>query len=350
MATLSIVTVHFFLEGVTSALAIELFIRVVFICQQQQNQIRSLKIIMAVSMTIKSILFSFYVNSSGCGVTERVADAFYHVSCIAGFIILALRVEAVVPIQHQATFRILHIVLIGIRFVSSVLDVIYLRTWIDASCNCCQFEVTRELGSFYAIYDALFDIYVSVIITFILYRHIRKICTEGVQGNFNLYISVIVANVIRTIILSLISIGCAIYYLTNIRNPVLILIIWPVTNMFFIILIGYDTNITQAIKNMRDHIFEMSGNNMAVEPIQLNSLNVDQPNITKKSSFFSLLSMRKLSDAGATLSSTSAIGQFTTIKELQVSASDLATSSSHSLPSHVGISSIHEETDTLSHS
>ncbi len=37
----------------------------------------------------------------------------------------------------------------------------------------------------------------------------------------------------------------------------MVLIIWPINNLFFIILIGYDTDITKALKNLQSHMLRV---------------------------------------------------------------------------------------------
>ncbi|KAI7898263.1 uncharacterized protein BX663DRAFT_564919 [Cokeromyces recurvatus] len=271
-----ILTAHLLLEGAVIGLSVELFFRALF-SNKQRCLVRCLKMIMSAFMAIKSTIFSSNINIKYCGIVERVGEAFYHVGCIAGFIILLLRLEAIISIQHRSMFRIFHVILILIRIIASILDLIYLRVWVGKTCDCCELSVARELGVFYALFDALLDGYVSFMITFILCRHIRELNVERVQGNVNLYISVVLSNVIRTVVLTIVSIACAVYYLSTYRDPILPLIIWPVTNVFFILLIGYDTNITNALKSVRSQFLGLPQTNSSLS----NVISQQQSNMMK---------------------------------------------------------------------
>lgn len=57
------------------------------------------------------------------------------------------------------------------------------------------------------------DAYVSTVITIILVSHIRKLHSMGIGGNLNLYISVVLSNVIRTTILSILNLVCTVYFI-----------------------------------------------------------------------------------------------------------------------------------------
>ncbi|KAF1802340.1 hypothetical protein FB192DRAFT_1280001, partial [Mucor lusitanicus] len=110
-------------------------------------------------------------------------------------------------------------------------------------------------GVAYTLFDTAIDFYVSSMITFILVTHIRRLHADRVGGNVNLYKSVVISNAIRTILLTLVNLVCTVYYLvvmyTANDNPTMVLIVWPISNMFLIALVGYDTDITKSINHCK---------------------------------------------------------------------------------------------------
>ncbi|KAI9359721.1 hypothetical protein BD770DRAFT_319508, partial [Pilaira anomala] len=101
----------------------------------------------------------------------------------------------------------------------------------------------------FAIFDSALDVYVTLTITIILTRHIKRINSTGARGNINLYISVVLTNAIRTAALSVVNIFATVYHILNIIN---IYIVWPIVSIVLLITVGYDTNITYTIKRLRD--------------------------------------------------------------------------------------------------
>jgi hypothetical protein len=61
--------------------------------------------------------------------------------------------------------------------------------------------------------DCLSDIYVSTVITAILTGHIRRLHISDAGVNSNLYISIVLTNVIRTVVLSVLNLVCTVYFL-----------------------------------------------------------------------------------------------------------------------------------------
>lgn len=69
------------------------------------------------------------------------------------------------------------------------------------------------MGIAYTMMDTVMDIYVSTVITVILVSHIKKLHALGVRSNVSLYISLVLTNVIRTTILSILNLVCTVYFI-----------------------------------------------------------------------------------------------------------------------------------------
>ncbi|KAI8636922.1 hypothetical protein BD408DRAFT_71410 [Parasitella parasitica] len=110
---------HLVLEGAAISLCIELVVKTVFLAKGQKTYlVRALKITMAVAMIVKSSIFAVFSSTSlmhHCLLTGRIADSFYHVSCLAHISILLL--------QRYALFNFIHILIFILRSIVCV----YLR-------------------------------------------------------------------------------------------------------------------------------------------------------------------------------------------------------------------------------
>lgn len=65
--------------------------------------------------------------------------------------------------------------------------------------------LSYQWGPIYTLYDTLIDVYVTVVISYILLSHIRSLVSDRMQVNNNLYVSVIYHNVIRTVCLTIVN-------------------------------------------------------------------------------------------------------------------------------------------------
>ncbi|EPB87652.1 hypothetical protein HMPREF1544_05535 [Mucor circinelloides 1006PhL] len=247
--------VHLVLEGAVMSLCVELIIKTLFFAGSQTSWlVRGLKITMAAAMILKSSIFAAFSSSSlmhHCLVSGRVGDTFYHVSCLAAICILLLRVKVILPPHQQALFNAIHALILAARFTVGVFDVIYSRIWSDISIGVCRYKDKHEIGVTYTLFDTAIDFYVSIVITFILATHIKKMCAAHIGGNISLYKSVVISNAIRTILLSMVNLVCTVYYLIANDNPTMVLVVWPINNIFLIALVGYDTDIIKSINQCK---------------------------------------------------------------------------------------------------
>ncbi|GAN01742.1 hypothetical protein MAM1_0011c01177 [Mucor ambiguus] len=246
---------HLVLEGAIISLCVELIIKTLFFCSNQRSWlIRGLKITMATAMLIRSSIFAAFSSSSliyHCELSGMIADAFYHVSCLSAICILLLRVKIIVPLHRQMLFNIIHSLILVARVVIGVCDVIYSHLWSDVAIGVCRYKDKREIGLTYTLFDTVVDFYVSIMITFILVTHIRRLHADRVGGNVRLYKSVVIFNATRTIILSMVNLVCAVYYLAANDSPAMVFIVWPISILFLIALVGYDTDITKSINHCK---------------------------------------------------------------------------------------------------
>lgn len=246
---------HLVLEGAVMSLCAELIIKTLFFPNNQKSWlIRGLKITMAVAMIIKSSIFAAFSSRSlmyHCRLAGRIADTFYHIGCLSAICILLLRVKIVIPAHRQMLFNIIHVMVLTARMVVCVFDVVYSHIWSDVSIGVCRYKNKYEIGISYTLFDTVIDFYVSIAIAFILVTHIRRLYADRVDGSVNLYKSVVISNAIRTILLSIVNLVCTVYYLVANDHLTMVLIVWPISNMFLIALVGYDTDITKSINHCK---------------------------------------------------------------------------------------------------
>ncbi|KAI8079660.1 uncharacterized protein B0P05DRAFT_587109 [Gilbertella persicaria] len=249
--------VSLLLCGAVLCLCVELIIRVVFILVNQKSwTLRILKIIMAVSMLIKTGIFSAFNSRSlqmHCLIVGRIGDLFLHTSATAGLAILLLRIIAIAPIQYQTYIMSFHVFLLFCRAVIGLADVMTIHVVEDKVAGICRFQYVHAVGLLYNAYDSAVDIYVSVLVSLLLYQHIKKLNISGYNESMNMCTSVILSNVIRAAILSVTNLASALSYIYISDNPFTSFVIWPFANILFVTLIGYDTQITNALKQLKKY-------------------------------------------------------------------------------------------------
>ena len=82
-----------------------------------------------------------------CRVAGRIADVFYHVSCLSAICILLLRVKIVIPSHHQMLFNIIHASILVARVVISICDIVYAHIWTDVAIGVCRYKDKHEVGA-----------------------------------------------------------------------------------------------------------------------------------------------------------------------------------------------------------
>ncbi|KAI8875719.1 hypothetical protein K501DRAFT_202014 [Backusella circina FSU 941] len=153
------------------------------------------------------------------------------------------------PIFWQHRTNILHNVIIIVRIIVGIVDtaLIHIGTFDDGSCKYTDEEFW---GPVYTLYDTLIDLYVTIMITCILVSHIRALVAERMKINNVVYTSVIYNNVIRTVCLTIVNLISAIFIILQ-NQGIYIMLLWPIINIFFVILVGYDSDVTKAIRDLR---------------------------------------------------------------------------------------------------
>ncbi|CAO3616204.1 unnamed protein product [Mucor hiemalis] len=208
---------HLLIEGAVIAVSIELVVRCIFAPNNQKSWlIRSLKIIMALAMIIKSSIFSAFSTSalggSSCMLAGRLADTFFHISSLAGLYIMLSRAMILIPEKYKTFFMVFHGCLLVIRLALGAADTIFAHIWVDQSSGVCISKDSNNAGIAYTIVDCFIDLYVSVVVSLVLSTHIRNLKAMGVKGNSSLYISVVATNVFRTVALLILNLWCTVYF------------------------------------------------------------------------------------------------------------------------------------------
>ncbi|KAI8639175.1 hypothetical protein BD408DRAFT_350460 [Parasitella parasitica] len=167
----------------------------------------------------------------------------------AGTQVLVTRVQSIVPINWRKRSLVFHTLITVLRLFVGIVDValIHISNYPNGTC-----EYTDEefWGPVYTLYDTLIDLYVTIVISGILISHIRSLLSDKMKVNKLLYTSVISHNVIRTICLTIVNLISAIFIIMKNQADV-IMLLWPIINIFFVTLVGYDSDVTKAIRQLR---------------------------------------------------------------------------------------------------
>jgi hypothetical protein len=91
------------------------------------------------------------------------------------------------------------------------------------------------------------DLYVTLCISIVLIKHIRRVKHANLSANINLFLAIGATNCLRTIILMMSNIASAALILSKV-NQVVIMITWPIINLLFVLLVGYDTDIARVLR------------------------------------------------------------------------------------------------------
>ncbi|KAK4517268.1 uncharacterized protein ATC70_000600 [Mucor velutinosus] len=239
------------LQGASVGVSGELAIRSLFRKKDKAALVRAGKFFLGICMALKSILFISFHASQGdkCNITGRVADLLYHLAMTAGNHVLVTRVQSIVPINWRKRALVFHTTLTVLRLIIGIIDValVNIGNYPDGTC-----EYTDEefWGPVYTLYDTLIDLYVTIMISAILISHIRSLVSDRMKVNKLLYTSVIYHNVIRTICLTIVNLISAIFIIMKNQTEV-IMLIWPIINICFVILVGYDSDVTKAIRKLQ---------------------------------------------------------------------------------------------------
>ncbi|CEG67429.1 hypothetical protein RMATCC62417_03862 [Rhizopus microsporus] len=244
------------LQGAAVAISAELALRCLSPKRNKIPHIRASKFILGLAMALKSCLFlSFHASQwSTCNGTGRAADLFYHIAMAAGNAVLVSRVQAIIPFQYKRIAYIFHWTVTVLRLALGIVDacVIVITNNPDGSCLYAdnQYVTHYYWGPVYTLYDTVIDVYVTMMISIILISHIRSLAFDDMRINIILYTSVIYHNVIRTVALTIVNLLSAIFIITKNSNEA-IMLVWPIINIVFVCLVGYDSDVTKAIRKIR---------------------------------------------------------------------------------------------------
>ncbi|KAI8374251.1 uncharacterized protein BYT42DRAFT_575712 [Radiomyces spectabilis] len=238
------------MTGAVIAMSLEVAFRSAIDKLDKTLDIRIAKVIMGLTLCAKNLVFAtLHDLGRGCRVAGKLADMFYHISVLAGSYVLFRRVDAIVPIHLKHRFFHLHIAILILRAILSVVDIVLVQVGHNTQ-GVCVYTGNYYWSPLYTIVDMLIDMYVTFMIIFILVRHIRLLMAADVPSSISLYFAVIYNNSIRTFLLTIVSLFSAVFLL--LRDPDdAVKLIWAVINLFFVILIGYDADVTKGIRRLQ---------------------------------------------------------------------------------------------------
>ncbi|KAI8341144.1 hypothetical protein BC941DRAFT_415958 [Chlamydoabsidia padenii] len=174
---------------------------------------------------------------------------------LAGNTVLLSRILAVVAFHWKVRIKLLHLTLLLARFIVAVIDIAHVYITFDPIDGGCDYQDSLHIGITYTSLDTCVDFYATCSICFVLIRHMRKLNQDGlVTANFHRYIAIAIYNGTRTLILTIVNlltvVGIAFKQGDSYFIP-LVSLLWPITNLLFVSFVGYDTDFTEVIRNMR---------------------------------------------------------------------------------------------------
>ncbi|KAI9024388.1 hypothetical protein CLU79DRAFT_700332 [Phycomyces nitens] len=175
---------------------------------------------------------------------------------VAGAIILLSRVQTVSPENWKQWTRYLGIFFILFRAAVGITDCVLVKIS-KTDYNVCVYVDETVWGSLYTFLDTTIDLYTTLMISTILITHIRRIHSIHAPANSSIYFAVLFHNVGRTFLLTIANLISAIFILSQI-NTDLIICLWTTTNFLFILLVGFDTDITRSIRVLQKKYTEIS--------------------------------------------------------------------------------------------
>ncbi|KAI9484639.1 hypothetical protein BDB00DRAFT_854182 [Zychaea mexicana] len=111
-----------------------------------------------------------------------------------------------------------------------------------------------QWGPVYTFFDTAIDLYVTIMIAYFLARHIHQLRAAQTQGNIPSYVGIVVQNILRTLILTVVNLASAVFILRG-NSPYGIMVIWPIVNTLFVLLIGYDVDLAQAMRRLHFTVY-----------------------------------------------------------------------------------------------
>ncbi|KAI8973209.1 hypothetical protein BDF20DRAFT_945460 [Mycotypha africana] len=189
--------------------------------------------------------------------------------------VLLMRVQSIMPIAYKMKTLILHCSALFIRIILGIVDVIliHMDNYADGTCH---YVVKEYWGPVYTLYDTFIDLYVSIMIIIIIINHIRSLKSDSLRGNTILYTSVIYYNAIRTVCLTIANFLSAFFVIMDAK---LVMLLWPIINIVFVVLIGYDADVMKTIQKLRQKDWQITAAATAHNAFIVGQLpSVSQPN------------------------------------------------------------------------
>ncbi|CAO3583940.1 unnamed protein product [Absidia cylindrospora] len=203
------------------------------------------------------------------------------------------RIYSVVSLHWKKRVFLLHCFILLARLVAAIVDISLVHINYNTETGSCDYRDSHIVGVVYTSIDTIVDFYATCMICFILVRHMRKLNREGlVTASTHQYISIAAYNCTRCLLLTIVNLISAVGIGSRLGNSYFIPLVntlWPITNLLFVALIGYDTDFTKVIRNMRSQFQDNKSTNMfdiALPPPfghQLSNRNSDIPSTAASS-------------------------------------------------------------------
>ncbi|CAO3632436.1 unnamed protein product [Cunninghamella echinulata] len=241
------------LQSIVVSYAFELCIRnLLYLRDDKAFGIHLGKCLLGLFFAVKTSFFlSFYINQGEkCFITGRFADIFYHLGMACGDFVLLSRVHSIVPIPWKRASIYSIIIIVLTRTIVGIIDTVLLFLDYDEYGKCI-YHANYYVGPIYTFLDLGLDVYICTIISYILITHIRRLEDVGIPMNLTLYIGVIVNNIIRTVALTIVNLISGIFLIRSMSGES-IMLVWPIINLFVVVLIGYDSDVTKTIISLQN--------------------------------------------------------------------------------------------------
>ncbi|ORZ21487.1 hypothetical protein BCR42DRAFT_407629 [Absidia repens] len=272
------------IQSVVVSYAFELCVRNILLFRNKKLlHIHIGKSLLGFFFAVKTSFFlSFYTNQGpSCYVSAYLADIFYQLGMVAGNYVLLSRAHAIVPLPWKTVSKYSMLVFLVLRFIIGVVDTVFLKLGYD-EYGMCTYTDNFYTGPIYTFFDLIIDVYVSVVITWVLVTHIRRLEKAHLPVNVSLYFAVVTHNIIRTVTLTVVNLISGIFLIMGMSNQ-FIMIVWPVINLFVVLLIGYDSDVTKTIIELKEQYWSkvnslISSTTLGTPLVMKESLSVNSRN------------------------------------------------------------------------
>ncbi|KAI8344354.1 hypothetical protein BC941DRAFT_408444 [Chlamydoabsidia padenii] len=242
------------LFGTVMGVSAPICVRNINYCLKHRSKLHVIKILksaMAFFMILKSCMIiglSASTESPNCVALGRTADIFYQLSMTFGDAVILERIQAVM------LWRWGHLLILIVRLIIGMVDVPLAWIYLDLTSGVCTYEDHAVLGVIYTSMDAAIGLYATIITCYALIGAIRKLEQDRlIQVSKYYYITTVIRNAAPNFCLILTNLIGAIGNGSKIHNNYympLVDTLWPITNLLFVALIGYDIDLVKVIQNI----------------------------------------------------------------------------------------------------